>query len=88
MLRNCVSIAQRVTRGQSGGVQAVQRRTFAAGAGEEQKVNMWEAPTQFSKWKTEHLVLTIMAGYGLAYVGVKSYFSGGAPAEETPKAEA
>lgn len=22
---------------------------------EEEKVNMWEAPTQFAKWKTEHV---------------------------------
>lgn len=28
------------------------------------------------------LVLTIMAGYGLAYLGVKTYFSGGSPPDE------
>jgi len=53
-------------------------------------VNAWEAPTEISKWKGEHIVITVVAGWAVVITGAKKAFGGKkeAPAKEPAKAPA
>ncbi len=39
------------------------------------KVNFWEAPTDIPKWKDEHIVIAVLAGWGVVIYGAKKAFS-------------
>lgn len=54
----------------------LQKRGFAAAPGEEPKVNMWEAPTQIAKWKEEHIVFVVLAGWVVGISGAMKVFGG------------
>jgi hypothetical protein len=56
---------------------------MAAEAGEAPKVNMWEAPTEISRWKEEHTVMFILGCWGVV-IGTSLKVFGG---KKEPKAE-
>lgn len=58
--------------------QHATRRGFAAGAaGEEARVNCWEAPTAIAKWKEEHIVILVLSCWGVGIYGAMKAFGGG-----------
>eukprot|EP00884_Botryococcus_braunii_P012393 jgi/Botrbrau1/21154/Bobra.0061s0048.1 len=61
-------LAARLTR-RAGQLQ--QQRLMAADAHGEVKVNFWEAPTEVSKWKEEHIVFAVLGGWA---IGIWSAF--------------
>lgn len=62
-----------------------QRRGFAGHAGEEAKVNMWEAPTDIGAWKEEHIVLTVLACWGVGIFSATKIFGGKGAEPEAAK---
>ena len=51
----------------------------------EVKVNCWEKPTSISEWKEEHIVIAVLAAWGVTITSAMKIFGGGdkeaAPAE-------
>ena len=86
------SLLRSSTTGMSAAGGAVQRqqaarRGFAAAAGEEARVNFWEAPTAISKWKEEHIVILVLSCWGVGIYGAMKMFGGGG-AKKAAEAEA
>eukprot|EP00212_Chloropicon_laureae_P005828 CAMPEP_0197495334 /NCGR_PEP_ID=MMETSP1311-20131121/35876_1 /TAXON_ID=464262 /ORGANISM="Genus nov. species nov., Strain RCC856" /LENGTH=74 /DNA_ID=CAMNT_0043040821 /DNA_START=90 /DNA_END=314 /DNA_ORIENTATION=- len=67
-MRNVVSRGLRVA-------PRVTKRTMATEPGAEAKVNCWEAPLEIPKWKEEHIVIAVLAGWGAVIYGAKKAFS-------------
>eukprot|EP00898_Chlorokybus_atmophyticus_P006050 jgi/Chlat1/6446/Chrsp45S06051 len=63
--------AGRIGQAPRGGI-----RRYATEAGEEPKVNAWEAPTQIAKWKEEHIVFLVLGGWGVVIYGALKAFGG------------
>lgn len=55
----------------------VAKRSMAAEAGEAPRVNMWEAPSEISRWKEEHIVLFVLGCWGVVIGGAMKVFGGG-----------
>jgi hypothetical protein len=49
----------------------------AADAHGEVKVNCWEKPTQISEWKEEHIVIAVLAAWGVTITSAMKIFGGG-----------
>ena len=54
----------------------------AARGAADGKVNAWEAPREMSKWKGEHIVITVVTGWAVVIFGASKAF-GGKKKEET-----
>mmetsp|Transcript_40472 Transcript_40472/g.114626 ORF Transcript_40472/g.114626 Transcript_40472/m.114626 type:complete len:96 (-) Transcript_40472:357-644(-) len=61
---------------QRAALSQVTSRTMAAEAGEAPKVNLWEAPTEISRWKDEHIVLFVLGCWGVVIGGSMKVFGG------------
>lgn len=66
-------LAQRILR--PNGLQ-MQSRGFAADAHGEAKVNCWQAPTNISAWKEEHIVLFVLGCWAVVITGSLKHFGG------------
>jgi len=53
----------------------------------EVKVNCWEKPTSISEWKEEHIVIVVLAAWGVTITSAMKIFGGG-DSEPAPVAEA
>lgn len=51
-------------------------RTFAADAHGEVKYNCWEKPTQIAQWKEEHIVIAVLATWGIVISSAMKIFGG------------
>eukprot|EP00951_Prasinocladus_malaysianus_P021603 scaffold178850_cov30-Prasinocladus_malaysianus.AAC.1 len=54
----------------------LQKRFMAAEPGEAPRVNMWEAPSEISRWKEEHIVLFVLGSWGVVITGAMKIFGG------------
>jgi hypothetical protein len=58
-------------------VNQVTKRNMATDPNAPAKVNFWEAPTDVAKWKEEHIVIAVLAGWGVVITGASKMFGGG-----------
>ncbi|KAL6782423.1 hypothetical protein ACKKBG_A06730 [Auxenochlorella protothecoides x Auxenochlorella symbiontica] len=63
---------------------AAPRRSFAADAHGEEKINFWESPMEVGRWKEEQTVLVVLAGWGVGIYSAMKIF--GKKKEEVPAA--
>ncbi len=50
-------------------------------------MNCWEKPTSISEWKEEHIVIVVLAAWGVTITSAMKIFGGG-DSEPAPVAEA
>mmetsp|Transcript_1679 Transcript_1679/g.5593 ORF Transcript_1679/g.5593 Transcript_1679/m.5593 type:complete len:84 (-) Transcript_1679:43-294(-) len=65
------------TRIFSAGRNSSQVRRYAADAHGEVKVNCWEKPTSIAEWKEEHIVIAVLAAWGVTITSAMKIFGGG-----------
>jgi hypothetical protein len=53
----------------------------------EVKVNCWEKPTQISEWKEEHIVIAVLAAWGVTITSAMKIFGGGDSAADVTATE-
>lgn len=49
---------------------------FGADAHGEVKYNCWEKPTQIAEWKEEHIVIAVLATWGVTITSAMKIFGG------------
>ncbi|KAI8102029.1 hypothetical protein M9434_007089 [Picochlorum sp. BPE23] len=76
-------LARRMTTPNGGGL-----RRYAADAHGEVKYNCWEKPTQIAEWKEEHIVIAVLAGWGIGISTAFKVFGGEKKEEPAAAAQA